>query len=125
MPKHYGACHCGQLKFEFDSAADVTVYACNCSICRMTGFRHLIIPARDFVQTEGEVTTYTFNTETAKHTFCPVCGVKPFYVPRSNPDGISIHFECVDRSTFGEVLEASFDGENWEANAATLSHLSD
>ncbi len=123
MPKHQGACHCGQVKFEFDSVADVTVYSCNCSICRMTGYQHLIIPVRDFTLLAGELTTYTFNTGVAQHTFCPICGVKPFYTPRSNPDGISIHFQCVDASTLDQVTMDTFDGENWEANAASLAHL--
>ena len=67
---------------------------------------------------------YTFNTGVAKHYFCPICGVKPFYVPRSNPDGISINWRCVDHSTFGDVAIEDFDGENWEANAAMLADLS-
>lgn len=33
------------------------------------------------------MTTYTFNTHMAKHTFCKTCGVQSFYTPRSNPDG--------------------------------------
>ena len=72
-----------------------------------------------------EIQLYTFNSGTAKHYFCRTCGVKPFYVPRSNPDCYSINFRNVDQSTFGKVTIEDFDGRNWEANAARLSHLSD
>ena len=38
-------------------------------------------------QGEEDLTTYTFNTHAAKHTFCKICGVQSFYTPRSNPNG--------------------------------------
>jgi hypothetical protein len=53
-----------------------------------------------------------------------VCGVKAFYVPRSNPDGFSVNVRCLDRSTIGSVKVLPFDGANWEASAASLGHLS-
>lgn len=40
-----------------------------------------------FFQGSEHLTTYTFNTHVAKHTFCKTCGVQSFYTPRSNPDG--------------------------------------
>jgi hypothetical protein len=50
--------------------------------------------------------------------------VKPFYLPRSNPDGYSVNFRCVDSTTFAEVVIKDFDGQNWEENAGALAHLS-
>ena len=91
----------------------------------MQDFQHLIIPRRDFTHLTGEVTSYRFGSGVASHDFCPVCGIKAFYTPRSNPDGVSVNYRCVDKSTFGEVAMANFDGQNWEKNAAQLSHLSD
>ncbi len=67
--------------------------------------------------------TYTFNTHTARHYFCRVCGIKSFYVPRSNPDGFSVNVRCLDGMT-GRAADEAFDGQNWEANAASLAHLS-
>ncbi len=123
---HKGDCHCGRVRFEFESDPDVVLRDCNCSICNRAGFRHLIIPASAFnlLTDWKELTLYTFNTGVARHYFCGTCGVKPFYVPRSNPDGISVNFRCVDPSTFGEVGVEPFDGRNWEQNAAALAHLS-
>lgn len=126
MTTHKGGCHCGQVAFEVDAPEDLEVHACNCSICRMTGFHHLIVPATDFRLTRGdaELTTYTFNTGIAKHLFCRHCGIKSFYVPRSNPNGYSVNVNCLDQSTVKSVSVQAFDGQHWEENAARLSHLS-
>jgi len=59
----------------------------------------------------------------AKHTFCKYCGVKPFYIPRSNPDGIDINVHCLDGDDL-DIRITEFDGQNWEANAHTLAHKS-
>jgi hypothetical protein len=64
------------------------------------------------------------NTGTAKHLFCRICGVRPFYVPRSNPDGFSVNVRCLDQSGIRSLEVLPFDGENWEANGATLAGLS-
>ncbi|HVX05799.1 MAG TPA: GFA family protein, partial [Rhodanobacteraceae bacterium] len=80
-----GGCHCGRVRFEIDAAPRPPVQACTCSICRMTGYIHLIVPASRFrlVSGAGELTEYRFNTGVARHLFCKRCGVKSFYVPRS------------------------------------------
>lgn len=123
---HQGGCHCGAVRFEVRAPARVTGQRCNCSMCAKTGFLHLIVPKADFriVKGEDQLTTYTFNTGVAKHLFCKVCGVKSFYVPRSNPDGWSVNLRCVDPGTFEEVTLEDFDGQNWEAHAGRLAHLS-
>ncbi|HTT39979.1 MAG TPA: GFA family protein [Burkholderiales bacterium] len=123
---HTGSCHCGAVLIEVEAPEDVEVYECNCSMCERTGFQHLIVPAHRFRLVRGQesLASYTFNTGVAKHLFCRVCGVKPFYVPRSNPDGFSVNLRCLDRSTIRSVKIAPFDGRNWEANAGTLADLS-
>ncbi len=123
---HRGDCHCGRVQFEFESEPDVEIHECNCSICYRVGFQHLIIPATSFKLQSSwdELGLYTFNTGVAKHYFCQTCGVKPFYIPRSNPDGVSVNFRCVDPSTFNNVTYEPFDGRNWEQNAGSLAHLS-
>jgi len=124
---HKGGCHCGAVRFEADAPPDAVVQACNCSICAMTGFVHLIVPASRFRLLSGSdsLTTYQFNTGTAKHFFCRVCGIKSFYVPRSNPDGFSVNVRCLEPDTISGLRVEHFDGQNWEANAAGLRHLSD
>jgi hypothetical protein len=123
---HSGGCHCGDVRFEVDAPADIEAVDCNCSICALTGFQHLIVPASRFHLVAGAdaLIEYRFNTGTARHLFCRRCGVKSFYVPRSNPDGYSVNVRCLDRRTVASVSLARFDGRHWEAAAASLSHLS-
>ena len=125
MSWHKGGCHCGAVTFEVLAPAEVEIDDCNCSICSKTGFLHLIVPKARFRLLTGEakLTTYEFNTKTAKHLFCSVCGVKSFYVPRSHPDGYSVNFRCLDMRGFRKVEVNSFDGKNWEDNAAKLAPL--
>ncbi len=111
-----GQCHCGTVRFTVATMREVEVGECNCSICSMCGYQHLIVAADALTILEGEeeLTTYTFNTGTARHTFCRRCGIKPFYVPRSHPHGYSVNFRCVDASAFERVHLTAFDGRNWE-----------
>lgn len=122
---HRGGCHCGAVRFEARAPAQLVVQRCNCSMCARTGFVHLIVPAADFALISGAeaITEYTFNTRTAKHLFCKVCGVKSFYVPRSNPDGFSVNVTCLDEGTVAAITYEDFDGRNWE-RAPSLAHLS-
>ena len=66
---------------------------------------HFIVPKEKFELLSGgglgELTTYTFNTRQAKHTFCSKCGIQSFYTPRSNQNG------------YGKLLKSFyvFDGE--------------
>jgi hypothetical protein len=85
-------------------------------MCTRTGFLHLIVTADRFRITQGHdaLTTYTFNTGTAKHMFCATCGVKPFYVPRSHPDGWSVNARCIDAGTVTGMKINAIDGRNWE-----------
>jgi len=103
-----------------------TALDCNCSICRMTGFLHLIVPQARFVLTDGAdaLATYSFGSGVAKHRFCRICGIKSFYVPRSNPDGIDINVRCLDPGQDFEMTVEPFDGADWETNAKDLAHLS-
>jgi hypothetical protein len=124
---HRGGCHCGAVAFELDAAARLVVQECNCSICTASGYWHLIVPAARFRLLRGReaLSEYTFGTGVARHLFCRTCGVKSFYVPRSNPDGYSVNARCLDRSTVEDITVEPFDGRNWEAAAGALRHLSE
>ena len=123
---HHGGCHCGAVRFEVMAPARIHVQSCNCSICAKTGFLHLIVAASDFRLLQGDeaLTVYTFNTGAAKHLFCRRCGIKSYYVPRSNPDGFSVNVRCLDAGTVEHVEIEAFDGQNWEQHGASLAHLS-
>ena len=123
--QYQGGCHCGAVRFEIDAPEQIESVECNCSICAKVGFLHLILPLSKFRLLQGadNLTTYTFNTGVAKHTFCSTCGVKPFYTPRSTPDGIDVNLRCLDQLPEKLVVQP-FDGRNWEQNAGELAHLS-
>lgn len=111
MVRHKGGCHCGRVRFQVSAPAELDIVECDCSICRMTGFLHLIVPRSQFelMKGEDELATYTFNTGVARHYFCSVCGVKSFYVPRSHPDGISVNVRCLDEGTVEGMTTKQFD----------------
>jgi hypothetical protein len=121
-----GGCHCGAVRFEAKLADVVAAQTCTCSMCEKVGFVHVIVPEARFRLRQGadKITTYTFNTGVAQHTFCSVCGVKSFYRPRSNPDGWSINARCLDQASRPQLTLSEFDGRNWEAHAGDLAHLS-
>jgi hypothetical protein len=122
---HQGSCHCGAVRFEVDAPVDLMVHECNCSICRRSAYLHLIVPATHFRLLSGTaaLSVYRFNTGIARHRFCRICGIKAFYVPRSNPDGYSINLRCLDPATLGRITIEPFDGRNWESSAAALTSL--
>ena len=92
----------------------------------MSGFLHLIVPRARFRLLRGAqaLSEYRFNTGTAQHLFCSRCGVKSFYVPRSNPDGYSVNLRCLDRSTIAAVVIEPFDDNDRDAAEAAIRHRS-
>ncbi|MFT5116902.1 MAG: hypothetical protein ACI9NY_000428 [Kiritimatiellia bacterium] len=122
---YQGSCHCRAVTFEIEAPKVLEADYCNCSMCSKTGYPHLIIPLSQFTLLSGEelITTYCFNSGIAKHKFCKTCGIKPFYIPRSNPDGIDININCLDTKPTS-VNITNFDGKNWENNAHKLAHKS-
>jgi hypothetical protein len=115
MKTYEGGCHCGRVRFRV--TADLSGVAdCNCSVCAKKGFLHLIVAPGQFELLSGEdaLSTYQFNTGTAKHTFCRHCGIHPFYVPRSDPDKIDVNVRCLDDFDLTAITVLPFDGRNWE-----------
>jgi hypothetical protein len=107
------------VRFEVSGPlAGITV--CNCSMCTMKGFVHLIVPLDRFTLLSGrdDLTTYRFNTGVAQHTFCKVCGIHAFYVPRSDPDKMDVNVRCLDGVDLDALDIARFDGRHWEAAMA-------
>lgn len=132
-----GGCHCGRVRFEVD-VQTFEALDCNCSICTKKGFLHLIVPRERFRFLPGiaeaatvsattplaehpSLTTYTFNTHTAKHTFCTTCGIHGFYVPRSHPDGVDVNVRALDGDDpLARFRITPFDGRRWEDNVASI-----
>ncbi|MFL6591924.1 MAG: GFA family protein [Luteimonas sp.] len=123
---HHGGCHCARVRFEVRAPAAIEALDCNCSICRMTGFLHLIVPAARFrlLSDEDVLVEYTFGTGAAKHRFCGHCGIKAFYIPRSHPDGVDVNVRCLDPGSVRSLVVTAFDDGDRDAATAAIAHLS-
>ena len=117
LKRYRGGCHCGRVAFEVDAPQVLRALECNCSICRMTGFVHLIVPRSRFHLLRGAeaLGEYRFNTAQARHLYCKNCGVKSFYVPRSHPDGYSVNVRCLEGVALAGVALELFDDADREA----------
>jgi hypothetical protein len=115
MQTYTGACHCGKVQFRVrGELRDATL--CNCSMCTKKGFVHWIIEPAQFelISGAGELTSYRFNTGVAEHKFCRVCGIHPFYTPRSDPDKVDVNVRCLAGVALEQLVLTGFDGQNWE-----------
>ena len=112
-----GGCHCGKVRFRAQVDLDL-LSQCSCTVCTKKGILHLPVLPADFELLRGKdaLTVYTFGTGVAQHSFCTHCGMHAFYVPRSQPDMITVNARCLD-GIDGPALKPtrSFDGREWEA----------
>jgi hypothetical protein len=118
LQTYEGGCHCGRVRFRIQVDLEKTLIGeCDCSICTKKGILHLPVAAErlEILSGADDLTTYTFNTGTAKHTFCRHCGIHPFYNPRTDPENYSVNAHCLDDydpATMGP--RRLFEGKNWE-----------
>ena len=118
-----GGCHCGRVRFEIEIPEKIDVHRCNCSICRKSGYLHLIVTADRFSLLKGRnsLVEYQFHTGVARHLFCGTCGIKSFYVPRSHPESFSVNVNCLELPEDIELSIEDFDGRNWSENRSKIS----
>ena len=93
------ACHCGAVRFEVTLSDGLNIARrCTCSFCRMRGA--VAVSAElggiRFVSGEDKLTRYTFNTGTAQHYFCSVCGIYTHHQRRSNPRQFGVNAACLE-----------------------------
>ena len=99
MVDYKGACHCGSVQFEVQLSDGLnTIRRCSCSYCRMRGAIAVSAPldGMNIVKGAEFLTLYQFNTKTAKHYFCRVCGIYTHHQRRSNPDQFGINVSCLE-----------------------------
>jgi hypothetical protein len=116
-----GGCHCGAVRFAARLPdPPVSALDCNCSVCSMIGFLHVIVAHEDFILERGgeALTSYRFGSGAAEHLFCSVCGVKSFYQPRSHPGAWSVNAHCLD--DLPDLAITPFNGRDWEQARAAL-----
>jgi len=104
-----GSCHCGAVVFEVDLDNGLeNARRCNCSLCRRKGAVMVGVPLDRLrvVQGADKLTLYQWNSRTAKHYFCSVCGIYTHHQRRSNPNEYGVNVGCldgVDPFALGEV----------------------
>ena len=117
-----GACHCGAVKFDVTlTEGFASARRCTCSICRMRGAVAVTSTPDAFGITKGEdkLATYRFNTMSAEHHFCTVCGIYTHHKRRSNPGQLGVNVACLEGVSpfdFHEVVV--YDGQRHPADNA-------
>ena len=111
---YQGSCHCGAVKFTVTMAPPEKGYACNCSICRRAGWLLAFVPGGAFALTAGKdaLTDYQFSKKHLHHTFCKVCGVRPFSSgtdKQGNPT-VAVNLRCLDGLDAAKLEVQTFDG---------------
>lgn len=122
LKQHAGSCHCGSVQFKVQLTDEFnTIRRCSCSICRMRGAIAVSAQFDDIEIIRGEqyLTLYQFNTGTAKHYFCSVCGIYTHHQRRSNPKQFGINVACLENvSPFDFPEVAVNDGVNHPTDSA-------
>lgn len=93
------SCHCGAVKFSVKLTDGFnTIRRCSCSLCSKRGAVAVSAQLGDirFISGEEKLTEYRFNTQTAKHFFCSVCGIYTHHQRRSNPSQYGVNVACLE-----------------------------
>ena len=111
LQSYTGSCHCGAIRFEVKTTLSPAL-RCNCSLCRRKGALMASVAAEDFTLLAGEtfLTLYQFNTRTAKHYFCKICGIYPFHRPRTDPTIYRVNVGCLDGVDLGALNSSVHNG---------------
>ena len=94
-----GQCHCGAVAFTVQLSDGLnSARRCTCSYCRMRGAVAVSAPLSGITILRGKeiLTEYRFNTGTAVHFFCSVCGIYTFHQRRSNPQQYGVNVACIE-----------------------------
>lgn len=120
QPKHKATCHCGGVELELDLPEGlVDVRRCDCSLCRRRGAIAASIPLSGIKIIKGEhlLSLYQFNTKTAKHYFCRVCGIYTHHQRRSNPALYGFNVGCLEGINALKIPDIpTYDGVNHPAD---------
>ncbi|MCU8021180.1 MULTISPECIES: GFA family protein [unclassified Shewanella] len=99
QPKHRASCHCGAVVLELSLPNGIeNPRRCDCSICRRKGAMVGSVPLAGIKILKGEdvLKLYEFNTKTAKHYFCSICGIYTHHQRRSNPHEYGYNIGCLE-----------------------------
>ena len=98
-PTHKASCHCGTIQFELTLPNGLDdPRRCDCSMCRRRGaiVASVTLDGIKIINGEDKLSLYQFNTMTAKHYFCSVCGIYTHHQRRSNPTQFGFNVACLE-----------------------------
>lgn len=98
-PHHRASCHCGAVELLLDLPNGVVnPRRCDCSYCRRRGTIVASVPLSGLHVIKGaeHLKVYMFNTHTAKHYFCGICGIHTHHQRRSNPEQYGYNVGCLE-----------------------------
>lgn len=120
LPRHRASCHCGAVVLELELPDGIVdPHRCNCSICRRKGAIVASVPLAGLRVLKGQESLglYQFNTKTAKHYFCSICGVYTHHQRRSNPEQYSFNLGCLEGVDPFDIPQVpTLDGVNHSAD---------
>lgn len=99
MTTFKGSCHCGAVQFEIQNQSQLeNLKRCDCSLCRKKGAIMATAKLEDLVVTKGEdkLSLYQWNTKTARHNFCSICGIYTHHQRRVAPDEFGFNVACIE-----------------------------
>ena len=110
-----GSCHCGLVTFQVEGGPIDHVVECNCSICSKRGSLFWFVPGDKLrLTSNADLSTYTFNTHTIRHRFCPVCGILPFGqgTDKTGKSIAAINVRCLNDIDLSSIKKTPFDGRS-------------
>ncbi|MBB3064635.1 GFA family protein [Limibacillus halophilus] len=109
-------CHCGAVELALTVPDGLkNPRRCNCSICSRKGAVVASVKLENLEVVKGRefLTEYSFNTHTAKHYFCKVCGIYTHHRRRSDPSEYGVNIACIDGVLIEDYLDVECsDGRN-------------
>ncbi|QYJ84040.1 GFA family protein [Shewanella aegiceratis] len=120
LPVHKASCHCGAVELALSLPNGIQKpRRCDCSICRRKGaiVISVTLDGLSVVKGQEKLKLYQFNTRTAMHYFCGICGIYTHHQRRSNPNEYGVNLGClegVNPYDIGEVVTS--DGVNHPAD---------
>lgn len=96
---YQGSCHCGAVRFRFESEPITKGCRCNCSICRRRGavMSDGYFEPEAFTLERGDtLAVYLWGDKDVNHYFCTTCGIHPFADGTATPGRYRVNLGCVD-----------------------------
>lgn len=121
--KHKASCHCGAVELELTLVNGLeNPGRCDCSICRRKGTISASVKLDGLLVVKGQnvLKCYQFNTRTAKHYFCPNCGIHTHHQRRSDPTEYGFNVGCLEGINLFDLAKVvTHDGVNHPADHST------